>query len=96
MCGVTARTQRNYEKGERQPDSSYLAALALVGVDVMYVLTGQRASNQLSLSPRETALLDNYRHCDADGQSAVEQVAFVAAKPQGECLTHTNKGKNAS
>lgn len=40
-CGVTARSQRNYESGERNPDAAYLAALAAAGADVLYVLTGQ-------------------------------------------------------
>ncbi|AWR44218.1 TPA: helix-turn-helix transcriptional regulator [Pseudomonas aeruginosa] len=42
ICGVTMRTQRNYEKGDRQPDASYLAALTQTGGDVLFVLTGQR------------------------------------------------------
>ena len=41
-CGVTARSQRNYESGERNPDSAYLAAIAAAGADVLYILTGQR------------------------------------------------------
>lgn len=41
-CGVTARSQRNYESGERLPDAGYLAAIAAAGADVRYILTGQR------------------------------------------------------
>lgn len=41
-CGVTARSQRNYESGDRLPDAGYLAALAAAGADVRYILTGQR------------------------------------------------------
>lgn len=41
-CGVTMRSQRNYEMGERFPDARYLAAAAALGIDVLYVLTGQR------------------------------------------------------
>lgn len=40
-CGVTARSQRNYESGERNPDAAYLTALAAAGANVLYVLTGQ-------------------------------------------------------
>lgn len=82
-CGVTPRSQRNYEKGERQPDAVYIAALAAIGADVLYILTGQRTPATAALSKREAALLDNYRHCNPDGQEAVEKVAFVAAKPKG-------------
>lgn len=42
MCGVTMRSQRNYEKGERHPDALYLSKVAEADVDVLYVLTGQR------------------------------------------------------
>lgn len=44
LCGVTMRSQRNYEKSERQPDAAYLAALAATGMDMPYIVTGQRAS----------------------------------------------------
>lgn len=40
--GVTKDTQINYEKDERKPDLEYLAKVASVGVDVLYVVTGQR------------------------------------------------------
>lgn len=40
--GVGKTTQINYEKGVRSPDASYLAAVAEAGVDVLYVLTGER------------------------------------------------------
>lgn len=40
--GVLKGAQINYEKGERMPDVSYLVAVAAVGVDVSYLLTGLR------------------------------------------------------
>jgi transcriptional regulator with XRE-family HTH domain len=40
LCGVGMRSQRNYEKGARSPDSEYMAALTAQGVDVSYLLTG--------------------------------------------------------
>lgn len=44
VAGVTRQTQSNYESGERAPDVSYLAAIAQIGVDVQYVVTGERQS----------------------------------------------------
>lgn len=41
---VSLRSQQNYEAGIRQPDAAYLAALAAIGADVTYILTGQRVS----------------------------------------------------
>lgn len=44
-CGIAARSQRNYESGERSPDAAYLAVIAGLGADVTYILTGERASD---------------------------------------------------
>lgn len=42
MGGVVKFTQINYEKNERTPDIDYLLKLHNAGVDVYYILTGQR------------------------------------------------------
>lgn len=42
-AGVSKTSQFNYESGERMPDASYLAAAHTMGVDVLYVVTGQRS-----------------------------------------------------
>ena len=55
MCGVTMRSQRNYEKDERLPDAGYLAAATRSGVDVVYVLTGERLPGTPALTPEESA-----------------------------------------
>lgn len=47
--GVGKTTQINYEKGLRNPDATYLAAVAGAGVDVLYVVTGQ--SSMPSVAP---------------------------------------------
>lgn len=41
-ASVSKFTQLNYEKGKRSPDSNYLEAISKAGVDVLYVITGQR------------------------------------------------------
>lgn len=40
--GVKVNAQNVYERGIRTPNAVYLAAVAKIGVDVLYVLTGQR------------------------------------------------------
>ena len=79
LCGVTMRSQRNYEKGERNPDSVYLAALAAAGADVLYLLTGQRAGGPpptaSTLTPRQQALLDNYERADEQSKQIIEAAA---------------------
>ncbi|HCL4186267.1 TPA: helix-turn-helix domain-containing protein [Pseudomonas aeruginosa] len=89
ICGVTMRTQRNYEKGDRQPDASYLAALTKAGGDVLFVLTGLRQGattqppaqeQEAPLTPEERALLDNYRHSPPDAQAALKATSDAFAQ----------------
>lgn len=41
-AGVSRMSQVNYESGKRSPDANYLKEVAAVGVDVTYVVTGNR------------------------------------------------------
>jgi transcriptional regulator with XRE-family HTH domain len=66
---VRRNTQSNYEKGDRSPDANYLAAIAAMGVDVQYVITGVRAA-AAGLSADQSALLDAYGRAGPDGQQA--------------------------
>jgi len=103
-CGVTMRSQRNYEKGERQPDASYLAAAATAGVDVLYVLTGQRGGDGIGESAVHQAVLDAIdllslgKKVDADQLArAVVKLSVKSAAPQ-PAVMHTqnvtsNKGQ---
>lgn len=59
--GVGRKSQFNYESGDRCPDASYLSALSVIGVDVQYVITGQR--NQ-PLTDEEKMLLESWRKAD--------------------------------
>lgn len=45
--GVRKQAQMNYEKGERSPDSLYLAAISKIGADIQYIVTGQRTQGAL-------------------------------------------------
>lgn len=80
MCGVTMRYQRNYEKDERLPDAGYLAAAMQAKVDVVYVLTGQRSPGVPSLTPEESALLDNFRHSPPAARQALKTTSDLFAK----------------
>ncbi|HHM4316977.1 TPA: helix-turn-helix domain-containing protein, partial [Pseudomonas aeruginosa] len=42
LAGITRKTLFGYESGERAPDALALAAWAKSGLDVLYVVTGQR------------------------------------------------------
>ena len=77
-CGITARSQRNYESGERLPDAGYLAAIAAAGADVLYILTGQRAGGASAppppraVSEGDRILLDNFHAAPAQVQAGVK------------------------
>jgi len=42
--GCAKTTQCNYEQGHRSPDAEYLAAAHDEGIDILYVITGRRAT----------------------------------------------------
>jgi transcriptional regulator with XRE-family HTH domain len=48
LAGVGKTTQINYESGTRSPDAEYLAAIALAGADVLYVLTGRYSDSEVA------------------------------------------------
>ena len=87
-CGITARSQRNYESGERLPDAGYLAAIAAAGADVLYILTGQRAGGASAppppraVSEGDRILLDNFHAAPAQVQAGVK-TALGAFAPGG-------------
>lgn len=54
--GVKKLAQINYEKNERSPDAPYLQAIAALGADVLYIITGERAEN-VATSPIEMSYL---------------------------------------
>ncbi|KAB2905579.1 MAG: helix-turn-helix transcriptional regulator [Burkholderiaceae bacterium] len=81
--GVSKRSLINYEKGERSPDAELLAAAAVIGMDVLFVLTGQRSQAlppTAELPPRVRALVDNYIHTDEAGRAIIEATATAAAQ----------------
>ncbi|UVE66968.1 helix-turn-helix transcriptional regulator [Burkholderia pyrrocinia] len=70
LGGLGKQAQLNYESGTRSPDASYLAALTKVGVDVLYVISGDR-SDQASMPPDEQDLLQEFRQLDSASRAAV-------------------------
>lgn len=47
LGGVSLNSQGKYEVGDTEPSASYLAGLAAAGVDVHWLLTGQRGAGVL-------------------------------------------------
>lgn len=65
LAGVHQRTQINYEKGTRHPDSAYLMAIAESGVDVNYLLTGKRTITQKEINEELRYLADAFEAIDS-------------------------------
>lgn len=81
--GVEANAQGKYESGERAPRSDYLAALGDKGVDVLYVLFGQRTPlSTESLNDAEREVIVHYRTLTPMDQDAIGQLALSLS----ECL----------
>ena len=78
--GVAKTSQFNYEKGDRSPDTAYLAAVAAVGLDVLYVVTGERTPQPAdSLSAEEAEFLHHYRQIPAADRAGLNRIAAAMA-----------------
>jgi transcriptional regulator with XRE-family HTH domain len=63
--GLKRRALTLYEQNVRSPDAAYLRALAAIGVDVQYILTGEQAASALT-QPEKDLLIKcrNLSHRD--------------------------------
>lgn len=77
-CEVARKTLSVWEKGEQTPNAAVLARMAAAGIDVLYVVTGQRAGeSEATLAPAERALLAAWRESGEKGRAALTAVAEV-------------------
>lgn len=82
LGGVKKLAQINYEKGERHPDSAYLAAIAAAGVDVLYVLTGERdGPAPVTLTAEEETMLAYFREASKEVRRAALGALLGASVP---------------
>ncbi|WP_432239920.1 helix-turn-helix domain-containing protein [Herbaspirillum robiniae] len=70
---VEKNTQLNYEQDKRSPTADYLLAIADAGVDIHYVMHGERATN--SLSAEETELVSIARQLSKEAFASVMALA---------------------
>lgn len=100
LIGATKRSVINWEGGTGSPNAEAMAAIAAAGADVQYILTGVRAGDGIAhptasytvLTPREAALVDNYRHIDdEEGKRYVERSAQLAATAHTDEAQSINK-----
>lgn len=84
LAQVAKNSQLNYEKGERSPDAVYLAAVAAAGVDVLYVVTGERKlTSAASIPADEAQLLEHYQSLPAPVKVTLANLASTLAEPHG-------------
>ncbi|MBS7660533.1 helix-turn-helix domain-containing protein [Pseudomonas lalucatii] len=82
--GVKANAQGKYESGERFPGADYLASVAERGVDVLYVVTGERKPAAVDCIPADEAqLLEHYRSLPVTVKATLAQLATTLADPHG-------------
>ena len=75
VAGASKNSQYNYEKGDRSPDAEYLAAVAERGVDILYVVIGQRLPvAEPTLSADEVEMVEHVRALDDDDKGAVKRL----------------------
>lgn len=96
-AGVERETWSRYENGHMQPGTDIWIALAALGADVNYILSGlgarqdaARYSDSKPLSPRKAKLLDNYENLPEESQRDVERV--IATMAQSLKVKSTRKG----
>ena len=93
-AGISKRSYCAYEAGETAPSAKLLAALALMGVDVAYLLTGQRTGGASAppppraVSEGDRILLDNFHAAPAQVQAGVKTALGAFASAGG-----TRRGK---
>lgn len=78
LC-VALKTITRWEKEIPIP-SDKLAALATLGIDVLYVLTGQRAPTVAPMTERESCLLENYRALAEEDKAAMQRMTSALAQ----------------
>ena len=97
LGGIHKNTLIEYEKNRAHPDASFLSAIAAVGADVQYIVTGKHSINineseaGYSISPEQRALLDNYEHCSREDRDAIKRMAFLAAHAADSDSTQQKK-----
>ncbi len=74
VAKVARSAQANYEKGERSPDTQYLALACGAGVDIGFVITGVRTGipNKL-FDARTLAFCEKFQRADEVDRQFVER-----------------------
>lgn len=89
-AGISRSTVFNYENGSRVPDALLLQRLAQLGMDVGYLVLGQRTqASELSCDAQQ--LLDRYELVPPRLKTVIDGVAQLAAAAFGAGAAHTTE-----
>lgn len=84
IAGATRKTLFNWESGTASPNTPALAAWAAVGLDVLYVVTGQRSKPlepAQELPRQEQEWLALYRNSSEEVRAALKAAGNELTKP---------------
>ena len=77
---IQPNAQGHYENGARRPRADYLLRIYAAGLDVRYILTGERTRIDASaLSDEEQAFLRSFRLINLEERHAFEQILSTMA-----------------
>ena len=77
-AGIRREMLSRYERAAAEPGAGSLIAMAQAGVDVLYVLTGERAGTRKSLlAPAENELLNAWRNSSDKGRALLSAAVDV-------------------
>ena len=76
------------------PDAGYLAELVALGVDVAYVLTGERNPAVPALDVAEQVLLDSYRRCKPEARQHLIQAAALLSAGLPPAVGKSSSGQH--
>lgn len=99
VAQATKVTQLRWEQGAAFPNAAVLESWAKIGVDVLYIITGQRSSSS-SLKPNleadEQVLLSSYRAAPDPVRNAALAVLLSGGHaPEGVDTSKERKGRAA-
>lgn len=80
--GVNRNTQGSYERGVRNPDTAYLAGVATLGIDLVYVISGRRVVPE-GLTPDEAQIIEQYRSIPSEDQRSIRRFLKAMADDVG-------------
>lgn len=85
QIGVSKRTLAGYEGGGSDVGASVLGQSSALGVDVLYVVTGERKPTPADSIPADEAqLLEHYRSLPSPVKASVANLATTLANPSDE------------